>query len=82
MDQYDCRQLLDSLSDYVDGTLDNAICAEIDSHLGECSDCRIVVNTLEKTIYLYHSSAERVALPSGVQKRLFSRLDLEDYIGE
>jgi len=77
----ECRQLLDHLSDYIDDNLeDEALCAEIDRHIGDCEDCRIVVDTLEKTIYLYHSSAEETKMPTQVRQRLYRRLDLEPYL--
>ena len=76
-----CKDLLGSLSDYVDGTLSKELCAEIEHHLTECQDCRIVVDTLHKTVSLYHESAmEPAEVPGGVRERLFRVLNLEDYI--
>jgi len=49
-ERHNCKYLLDSLSEYIDGELNQSICDEIDRHLEECDDCRIVVNTLEKTV--------------------------------
>jgi anti-sigma factor RsiW len=70
-----CPELLDQLSDYIDGELDAAFCAEIESHLSECSDCRIMVDTLRKTITLYRTGSDR-DLPADVQSRLFKVLKL------
>ncbi|MEA2007586.1 MAG: zf-HC2 domain-containing protein [Chloroflexota bacterium] len=76
-----CHDLLEYLSEYVDGTLENqAICEKIEEHLVDCEDCRIIVNTLEKTIYLYHASAEDTVMPSNVRDRLFQSLDLGDFL--
>lgn len=77
---HNCKHLLDSLSDYVDGTLDETICDEIERHLGDCEDCQVVVNTLEKTVYLYHKTAEPQVVPQDVKQRLFKKLDLEDFL--
>jgi anti-sigma factor RsiW len=78
----DCRNLLGSLSDYVDGTLGDQLCEEIERHVADCEDCRIVIDTLKKTIYLYHASAavEPPSVPEDVKARLFKRLDLEDFL--
>jgi len=77
MEHQDCRRLLGSLSDFVDGELEAEICAEIERHLAECPDCRVVVDTLRKTIYLYHVSSQETSPPEGVRDRLFRRLELE-----
>ena len=50
MDQNDCHYLRDSLSDYVNGDLDETLCAEIERHMLDCENCRIVIDTLRKTI--------------------------------
>jgi predicted anti-sigma-YlaC factor YlaD len=42
----DCRQLLNSLSGYVDGDLHQELCDEIELHMKDCENCRIVVDTL------------------------------------
>jgi hypothetical protein len=76
-----CHALLGSLSDYVDGTLSEELCDEIDRHIAECQDCNIVVDTLRKTISLYHDSAiEKGECPEVVRERLYKTLNLNDYI--
>ena len=75
-----CDQLLGSLSEYIDGELQVELCAELEQHLEGCENCRIVVNTLRKTVELYHQYAEPGDLPDGVRERLFSKLDLEPYM--
>ncbi|MCL4559228.1 MAG: zf-HC2 domain-containing protein [Chloroflexi bacterium] len=75
-----CNALVASLSDYVDGTLDPSLCIELEQHLQSCQKCRIVVNTLRKTIELYHEPTSSEALPQDVRARLFLRLNLEDYL--
>lgn len=77
-----CKDLLASLSDYVDGSLSKELCEELERHLSECENCRVVVNTTRKTIELYKSMDEPDALPQDVRERLFRRLDLHDFIHE
>ena len=81
-DHEDCSYLLGSLSEYVDGTLGNQLCEEIERHVAGCEDCRVVIDTLEKTVYLYHASAELEppSVPEDVKERLYKRLDLSDYL--
>jgi anti-sigma factor RsiW len=75
-----CRQLLGSLSDYVDGDLDKELCSVLEHHLEDCEDCRIVVDTLRKTVYLYHTTAHTENLPSDIRQRLYKSLNIEDYL--
>ena len=72
-----CKNLLSQLSDYIDGELETALCAEIEHHMADCPDCRAVVNTLEKTIELYRT-AGRAEVPPDVRNRLYKVLKLED----
>jgi len=74
-----CRYLLTSLSEYVDGELSDDLCQELERHMEGCEDCQIVVNTLQKTVYLYHKTAGSPDIPSDVRARLFKRLDLEEF---
>ena len=76
----DCRQLLNSLSDYIDGDLQQDLCDEIALHMKDCDNCRIVVDTLSKTISLYQTSSEPAFVPDEVRQRLFHRLDLDEFL--
>lgn len=75
-----CRYLLSSLSEFVDGELDEALCHEIEKHMEGCEDCQIVINTLQKTVDLYHKTTEPPDIPSDVRARLFKRLDLDEFL--
>ena len=80
MDQKICHALLGSLSDYIDGAAEDELCAEIERHLASCEDCRIVVDTLRKTITLYKTSAGQTPVPEEVRLHLFQRLNLEGFV--
>ena len=80
-DHSKCRSLLGSLSEYVDGTLGEELCEEIERHVAECDNCHVVVDTLRKTISLYReSAAEEGDVPGAVRERLFRSLNLDDYL--
>lgn len=77
----ECKSLLGSLSDYVDGALGEELCREIERHMASCRNCRVVVDTLRKTVSLYHeTAAEPASCPTPVRERLFRILDLDDYL--
>jgi len=74
-----CKEFVNTISAYVDGDLSDELCAELDKHLSECENCRIVVNTLKKTIDIVHRQAELDKTPSDVKERLFYRLNLDQF---
>lgn len=74
-----CEHLLGSLSEYVDGELGKELCAEIEKHLADCTNCQVVVNTLRKTIELYRAANSFDKVPESVVQRLYMRLDIEDF---
>lgn len=74
-----CKALLGDLSDYIDGELPAELCAEIEKHLENCENCRVVLNTTRRTIDLVQAPAES-PLPEEVRERLFKRLRLDDYL--
>ena len=78
-DHEQCRKMLSSLSDYVDGELEEMICAEIERHMVDCENCRIVVDTLRKTVYLYQETEKSPSVPTDVRQRLLHRLDLDEF---
>ena len=70
-----CKDMLGSLSDYIDGELEKELCAEIEQHVAECVNCSIVVDTLKRTVTLYHDHGHE-PLPDDVKMRLLAALDL------
>ena len=74
-----CQHLLENMSDYLDGEASAELCAEIERHLAGCADCRVVVDTLRKTITLYHE-LPRPELPPEARLRLYRALDLTEFL--
>ncbi len=77
-----CHKILGSLCDYIDGELDQELCAELERHMEGCENCRIVVDTLRKTIYLYQTVNPCPDVPGDVRERLFQTLNLEEFIAK
>lgn len=73
-----CRRYLGSLGDYIEGTLGTELCQELESHMAVCENCRVVVNTLARTITLYRQMPAP-ELPNAVKERLFAVLDLKPF---
>jgi anti-sigma factor RsiW len=79
VNRQECQHLLGQLSDYVDGELEQTMCEEIEHHLADCQNCRIVVDTLSKTVALYQTQGQ-TPVPGEVEERLYKVLDLESLI--
>ncbi len=71
-----CREIKDKLSAYLDGELETALCAEIEQHLRGCDNCRVMVDTLNKTITLYRNYGQD-EVPPDAHTRLTRVLNLE-----
>ena len=69
-----CREYIQNICDYVDGEADESICRELEKHLKDCSDCRIMVDTLKKTIALCREGEEH-PLPDELRAKLEGILD-------
>ena len=72
-----CQDILGQLSEYVDGELEAALCAELEAHLARCPDCKVMVDTVRKTITLYHTQSSAI-LPADVEARLYKVLNLNE----
>jgi anti-sigma factor (TIGR02949 family) len=74
----ECKTLLGNLSDFIDGELDDEMCQELQRHMEGCENCRVVLDTMTRTIYLYQASEAETKLPEDVRGRLFNTLNLDD----
>ncbi|HKK21733.1 MAG TPA: zf-HC2 domain-containing protein [candidate division Zixibacteria bacterium] len=64
-----CLDYIKELNDYLDGDLDPSVCAEIEKHIGECNNCRIMVDSLRQTVKLCREGKEE-KLPEELESRL------------
>jgi predicted anti-sigma-YlaC factor YlaD len=80
MEHPNCRELLDMLSEYVDGELEARLCNEIEQHMVGCQNCRIVVDSLRKTVSLYQMIQDETAMPEDMRERLYHCLELDEFL--
>jgi len=64
-----CEELLAMLNEYVDGTVDPAICDAFEEHLAGCNPCQVVVDNIRQTITLY-KEGKPYELPVVFRERL------------
>jgi anti-sigma factor RsiW len=68
-----CAELLATLNEYVDGTVDPAICEEFEKHMAGCNPCQVVVDNIRQTITLYKEGKPRT-LPVKFRRQLHAVL--------
>ncbi len=68
-----CEELLTMLNEYVDGTVDPAICEEFNKHLAGCNPCQVVVDNIRQTITLY-KDGQPYPMPAQFRERMHDAL--------
>lgn len=68
-----CKNVVRELSSYLNGELDTRVMADLERHLNNCEDCRLVVDTTKKTVQIFCNS-EPVPLPADTRERLHKAL--------
>ncbi len=64
-----CREYLSDLNDFLDGELSEELCKEIENHVGQCENCRIMIDTLKKTVSLCREGNSE-KLPNSIENKL------------
>ncbi len=68
-----CREYIDDLNGFLDGELDDDLCREIEQHIGQCNNCRIMVDTMRQTVALCREGRPE-KLPPDLEAKLSSKL--------
>ncbi len=68
-----CKDLISNINDYIDGEIGPELCDEIERHVGRCSNCKIMVDTMRKTVRLCCEGRE-VEIPRSLEDRLYDLL--------
>jgi len=64
-----CAEYIGGLNDYLDGEVSPELCEEIEKHVGECENCRIMVDTLRQTVSLCREGRNE-RLPAALESKL------------
>jgi len=57
-----CRDAIHLICWYLEGKLTASVAREVENHLSQCKDCRVVLNAATTTLDSYFNS---VAVPAG-----------------
>jgi anti-sigma factor RsiW len=69
-----CQEVVQSLSDYIDGTLAAQVRASVEEHIAVCHDCHVVLDSTQCTILLYRA-ARTTALSGEQRQQLLGKLE-------
>jgi anti-sigma factor RsiW len=69
-----CKQFLQELNDYLDPNTDAEMKRRLESHVTECPNCFVIVDTTQKTLQIY-KGIEPQSIPEDVKTRLLKALD-------
>lgn len=69
----ECKKYIQEIVDFIDGEIDESLCAELTEHLKSCENCRIMVDTLKQTVVLCRDGKIE-KLPPGLEARLNKNL--------
>ena len=69
-----CKQFLQELNDYLDPNVDPETKRHLQSHVTECPNCFVIVDTTKKTLQVY-KGVEPQTLPEDVRSRLWQALE-------
>jgi predicted anti-sigma-YlaC factor YlaD len=72
----ECKDVMAQLSDYLDPESAKELCEEFDTHFKTCTNCRVNIDTVKKTITLYRSETPRDC-PEPVREKLHAVLSYE-----
>ena len=68
-DHKHCLEMFEKLSEYIDGELDHATCAEIQKHAEDCVACFSCLETLKRTVALCKNVKDQ-PIPSHLSEKL------------
>jgi len=64
-----CSKYIQNIADFIDGDIDETLCADIEKHLEECNNCRLMVDTLKQTVVLCRDGKQE-KLPPEIEAKL------------
>lgn len=72
--EFGCEDLVKYLSDYIDHNLDDELAQAARAHLETCRNCRVVLDSTQRTILLYREQATVRQLSAERQHALYDQI--------
>jgi predicted anti-sigma-YlaC factor YlaD len=67
----ECKALFEKLSEYMDGELDTAACANVEGHMADCERCREFLDSLRRAV-AHIASTDAPDLPENFKRDIVS----------
>lgn len=84
MEKHHCKHFLCKICEFLDGEIEQTCCVEIEQHIEECEECRIVVSTMQTTMRVCRDlgcedipDTIRIRLHQEIRRRLFEEKLIE-----
>jgi anti-sigma factor RsiW len=71
VEQLSCRELVELVTDYLEGALTDGERARFEDHIGLCDGCQVYLEQIRQTVTLLGSLTEE-SIPPQVQERLLT----------
>jgi len=69
-----CKDCLEALDDFLDGTLKDNAKAELDEHFKDCPPCLAFLNTYQKSTSLCKKAMQDIEVPDEVYEHIKAHL--------
>ncbi len=69
-----CKQFLQELNDYLDPNTDAEMKRHLETHVTQCPNCFVIVDTTQKTLQIY-KGVEPQNVPEDVKSRLLKAIE-------
>lgn len=69
-----CKQFLQELNEYLDPSIDPETKRHLESHVSECPNCFVIVDTTKRTLQVY-KGVDPQPVPEDLKNRLWEALE-------
>jgi Holliday junction resolvasome RuvABC ATP-dependent DNA helicase subunit len=76
--QFDHKEIVKQICDFMGEDLDAPACQEVADHLKTCPTCQVQLDTIKRTVTMCREMEDKKKIPKEVNDRLFKVLNLDE----
>ncbi len=69
-----CKEFLQEISDFLDENVDEELRRKLETHISQCPNCFVILDTTKKTIQVY-KGVDAQPIPPDVHTRLMAAIE-------